>query len=448
VVGAKDPAGGAEPVSGLLRGALSLGKIPLYRHASALIFSTAANGVLGLIYWILAARLYTTDEVGRGAAGVAALTLVGMLGCTGITPALIRFVPVSGPGTARLARSAYAASALISLTCGGAFLLATQIFVESLPIHGLFYLAAVLVWVVFTLEDGMLIGLRRTGWVPLENVAFGITKITLLVIFSASDSAWGIFASWSLAAALVIVPVNIALFKKFIPDHVAQRAREPDEFALGEIARFSSGNHLSGLLMVLPDFLMPLIVLQIEGARETAYFYAAWNLVWPLRLIAANIANALTAEAAADERELGGLLRRAGVMAAAVFLPLSLMLVLASHLMLRLLFGGEYASNGEVLVRFLAPGLVPFAFTSLIVAIARVRRELLRLLALAVVSSCVSISLSISLIFWVGIEGAGVAWLASQACLALVALAIWSLHIFDRPAGVRPGQNIVADTVE
>jgi len=228
--------------------------------------------------------------------------------------------------------------------------------------------------------------------------------------------------------------VNLALFLRFIPAHTV-RSREPErEFTLSEVGRFSGANHLGGLLMGLPDFLMPVIVLQIAGDRDSAFFYAAWSLVWPLRLIAVNIANAFTAHAADDESRAGELSVKAGLLILAIFLPLVLFLSLGSHQLLRILFGREYATNGDTVMRLLAPGLLAYAAVSLGVAMARVRRQLSRLLVLSVAYAAVSLPVSIALVSAYGIEGAGAAWLISQIGLAAIAGTIWSRGLFGRPA--------------
>ncbi len=411
----------------------SLFRTPLYRSATALVLTTGANAGLGLIFWTLAARLYSIEEVGRGAATIAALQLVSMLGCAGLTPALIRFIPPSRMSTRRLIEATYLAGVLLALLCGAGVLIASYLFIEPSSVPGYVFLGGVAVFAIFTLQDGALIGLRREGWVPVENSIFGVVKIALLVAFSAGG-AWGIFVSWSVTTALVVIPVNLALFLKFIPAHRG-RGREPErEFTLSEIGRFSSANHVSALLMGLPDFLMPVIVLQIAGARDNAFFYAAWSLVWPLRLVAVNIANAFTAHAADDESRAGDLSIKAGLLILAIFLPLVLFLTLGSHPLLRVLFGREYASHGDIVMRLLAPGLLAYAVVSLGVAMARVRRQLSRLLVLSAVYAAVSLPVSIALVSNYGIGGAGAAWLVSQLGLAAIAGAIWSRGLFDRPA--------------
>jgi O-antigen/teichoic acid export membrane protein len=139
--------------------------------------------------------------------------------------------------------------------------------------------------------------------------------------------------------------------------------------------------------------------------------------------VAVSIANALTAEGAADESGLGYLTRKAAIFAGAIFVPLTLLLFIESRTILRL-FGAEYASEGVVLMRLLAVGLIPFAFTSLYMAALRVRRQIRRLIFLAALFSGLSLTLAIALIPELGIEGAGAAWLVAQAAVAGAAMAM------------------------
>ena len=66
------------------------------------------------------------------------------------------------------------------------------------PLTVLLFAASIVLWIVFSLQDPVLISLRRAGWVPIENAAFGAIKAVLLVALAASASAWAIFGAWVL----------------------------------------------------------------------------------------------------------------------------------------------------------------------------------------------------------------------------------------------------------
>ena len=49
---------------------------PLYRNGYALVLSSAATSVLGILYWVLAARLYSTAVIGVNSALLSALSFL------------------------------------------------------------------------------------------------------------------------------------------------------------------------------------------------------------------------------------------------------------------------------------------------------------------------------------------------------------------------------------
>jgi O-antigen/teichoic acid export membrane protein len=71
--------------------------VPMYRNAYALMLNTIVNSGLGLLYWIVAARTSTPDDVGRGNALISLMLLVSVLTQVDFGQALIRFLPGRGP---------------------------------------------------------------------------------------------------------------------------------------------------------------------------------------------------------------------------------------------------------------------------------------------------------------------------------------------------------------
>src|SRR5689334_10735068 len=87
--------------------------IPLYRSAYALMISSGAVSVLGVVYWAVATRLFEPEVVGRSSSAIAALTFLAGLASLYLDGSLIRFLPRAGRAAPRIVRSAY----LIAVTC-------------------------------------------------------------------------------------------------------------------------------------------------------------------------------------------------------------------------------------------------------------------------------------------------------------------------------------------
>jgi O-antigen/teichoic acid export membrane protein len=69
---------------------------PLYRTGYALTLSSGLTSVLGLAYWLLAARFYPAEVVGMNSAAIAAMTFLSGLAGLSLDGAYVRFVPRLG----------------------------------------------------------------------------------------------------------------------------------------------------------------------------------------------------------------------------------------------------------------------------------------------------------------------------------------------------------------
>src|SRR5260370_24573967 len=106
---------------------------PLLRNGYALIINVGATSVLGLLYWILAARLYSPAEVGVGNAAISLMQLLaGIGGQLTFAAALARFIPRAGGGSKRLAFFSY-------LLAGTARALVSPVYMRLNPIHTRFF---------------------------------------------------------------------------------------------------------------------------------------------------------------------------------------------------------------------------------------------------------------------------------------------------------------------
>ncbi|CAM5654499.1 putative protein OS=Streptomyces glaucescens OX=1907 GN=SGLAU_07615 PE=4 SV=1 [Streptomyces glaucescens] len=146
----------------------------LFRNAYALMLNTGISAVLGLGFWLAAARYYSESAVGQGSAAIAAMKLLAGLTAVTLTGALARFIPVAGRTTGRLILRTYAASSLVVALAAGGFLLTLDLFGPSYgfldgPVNGLGFMAAVIAWNLLTLQDGVLTGLRSALWVPVAT---------------------------------------------------------------------------------------------------------------------------------------------------------------------------------------------------------------------------------------------------------------------------------------
>ena len=87
---------------------------------------------------------------------------------------------------------------------------------------GLFFLASVLVWAVFTLQDVALAGLRQATWVPLNSLSSAWSRWACWSRWPAALPDGGIFVSWIVPTALALIPINWLIFGVVVPRHVTR----------------------------------------------------------------------------------------------------------------------------------------------------------------------------------------------------------------------------------
>ena len=282
-------------------------QVPLYRSSFALMLTTGLNGILGFAYWVLAARLYPVKAVGIGAGAISAMTLVSSLGWVGLQYVLLRYVPVAGRAQRRLVQVTYAAAIAIALVATGVFLagfarLAGLGILTESPLTILLFAASIVFWVIFSLQDPVLIGLRRAGWVPIENATFGAIKAVLLVALAASASAWAILGAWVLGLVGLVVVINVALFGRLLRRETRQS--RPGFRVNGNWSVSPAAITLSPSPRPSRTPLVSLLVLGfLPGAAANAYYYAAWAVSFSFRLLAVNMSNALIVEGALAEEQ-------------------------------------------------------------------------------------------------------------------------------------------------
>jgi O-antigen/teichoic acid export membrane protein len=398
--------------------------VPLFRTGYSLLVATAATSLLGIVYWALAARFYPTHTVGLASALISALILVSGVCQLGLGPALTRFVPVAGGATRRLVLWCYVVATGATALGGLAVALTSTWWSPDLAFlaHDArwtigFVLAAV-TWAIFSLEDSVLTGMRQAPWIVLENAAYALAKIPLLLVLSGVATASALFASWTIPAAVALIPVSALIFRRLIPRHGAGTAAAVRR---SHIVRFVGGNYPAMLFYLASNTLVPIIVINVAGVRTNAYFFIAWTISNVLQLVALNFMTSLTVEGSFDEGALAHHARQALTQTLRLLVPMVAVVVAAAPWILGV-FGSSYADNGTSTLRLLALAAVPNAFIALGLSVARVRQQAVAAALPQAALGVIGLTLSYVLLEGIGLTGVGLAWLIAQAA---VALSLW-----------------------
>ncbi|WP_371235448.1 lipopolysaccharide biosynthesis protein [Streptomyces pimonensis] len=401
------------------------GSDSLFKNAYFLMLSTGVSAVLGLGFWLVAARHYSEDAVGQGSAAIAAMRLLAGITATTMIGAVVRFVPRAGRETGRLVWGVYLASSVVVALAAGVFLLTLDRWGPSYaplgtPLVGTLFVAACVAWALLTLQDGVLTGLRRAEWVPAGNAVFSVGKLVLLAVFASALPVLGVFVSWAVAIAFSTLPLGWLIFRRLIPRQAAAD-HDVEPPGLRSMGRFLAGDSLGALFSLAMINLLPVMVAVRFSAAENGYFYVAYTVGGTMEFMAINMASSLTAHASHDPRRLAdgvrGALRRMTLLLVPV---VAVLVVLAPQILTP--FDADYAEHGSTVLRLLALGALPRVVVELYIGVLRVQGRTGVLAALQG-AMCTLVLGSAAVLFTpAGIAGAGWAVLTGMTLVAVVSV--------------------------
>lgn len=401
---------------------------PMFATALSLMVSTVVTNGLGLAFWVLAAHLYSPAEVGRDVALVSLMIELSTLGQLDLAAIVVRFLPAVGDRR-RFVAASYAVAMVTTAAIATAVVLVAASVSDNLAFlterHALG--AALVVssslWSVFAIQDGVLVGLGAARYVPLENAAFGVLKLASLGLLGVLGVRNGAFVAFALPMALLLVPVNLLLFRRVIP-----RSQPPTPEAVAGAAfgrrrllAFVVQDYVGSLLAAAALTALPLLVVALLGSASNAFFYLPLLIVLAVDMLFANACTSLVAAGShevARQTELARLMtRRAGQL----LVPAALALVALTPWVLAV-FGADYVENASTMMRLLAVASIPRAAHSLYAALARFRGDGRAILTRQLLSVATLGAGVVVLAPRMGLTGVGVAWLVSSVLVALTSV--------------------------
>lgn len=394
----------------------------------ALMATVVANSALGMVFWVLASRHYSPAQLGENAALISAMMLLSVVAQLNLGIGIPRLLPQVLERRWRPIVAAYSSTAVVAVVVTTSFVvLAPRLsdgfaFLEGNVSLGLVMIASVVFWNVFALQDAALTAARWAVVVPIENAAFGMLKIGLMMVVASRYGGHGIFVAWVVAMAITLVPVNTLLFAKVLPTRVHATGAEPARLLpLGDtrrVAWYLVTDYAAGLLSHGYTALLPLLVIGVLGRSANAYFYVAFIVVVAVIGLTSSLCTSLVVEGAHDESELADLTRRT-IRRYVIFVIPAVALLVAGATVVLWAFGPGYASNSSAVLRLLLLGTVPQSLVMLYLGVERVRAKVTRVLAVeAATVVLVTIGVVVGMRGW-GLNGLGVAWLLSHSVVAI-----------------------------
>lgn len=411
--------------------------------ALALMTTTATTAVVGLLFWTAAARMHAAADVGRASAVLSTAAMLAVVASLNVGIVYTRVLPGAGSRSRFLVLSGYA------LAVGVAGLLSTA-FVVLFPYGSLFpsltdrliFPVLVVVLALFVLQDWVFVACRIAKWVPIEQLAFSVLKLALLVILAGwSGGALGIVLAWGIPAAAAVFVVSPLLIRYVIsrePGRSENAAPLPGRAALGRIV---ISEYATGITAQIVPLLLPLIVVAKLGTEANAYYAMPWMISSAVTVLIWNICSSFMVEASHDTSQTADLVRRSLKLATLVCAGGMATLLIGAPLLLSVL-GDAYATRGTTLLRLMAAALPFTVITTFYTCLSRVQQKMGRVVLIQIATAVAVVGLVNVLTGPLDIDAVGVAYLATEAAVALAVVTPLVREL--RTMGVYPGGRRLA----
>lgn len=397
----------------------------LIQNAIALMISSGGTAVVGVVFWAVAAHLSTTTVVGRTTAEIAAMLLLATLAQLSFGSIFERFLPVAGEFTYDFVKRAYLICTAFGLVLAAGYLALGfgRSFLPSSLGWKLLFVVAVVLWTIFALQDSVLIGLRASRWVAVENIAFSVAKLAFLPASIAITASEGIFVAWTAPVLVAIIAVTWYLFRHRIPEHASTSTVTEELPSARNLIVLAGAQYAALLSAVFLPSIVTLIVIQRLGPIANAHYYLPSMIASSLGMFCWGIVRSFLVEASSEP---GALRHHANSTIRAlviVLVPSILLGYIFAPTYLRI-FGASYATQGTALMRMLLISLLGSAVMVFYSAFAWLDQRVWWMTVRNIVTSVIYLAVIYALIGHFGINAIGIATLVYSGMTLVVFLPI------------------------
>lgn len=344
------------------------------RNVLAMLVGSAVTGVLGLLYWGLAARLFPPAEVGRASAIINATLALAIISTLSMGAVFERFLLPAGKQAARMVGVAMTATGAVGVIVAAAYAFLNRnssIFDWPWSAHLMPVWVVVIMW--FFLSEQLCAALLVARWGAAKNALHSAVKVGALFPAAALGSAMSIVLTWMIPAAVLLVVVGAMAVRRLHASGVLEReTRLPPR---GELVRYAASTMWLMVLANMAPLLIPLIVVGGLGLEANAYFAVTWALVSAVLAMMAMIGGPLVAEVVSDPDHVTSYMRRFSMIAGAMAVAGGLGVAFGGPVLMGLI-NAEYQDQTTTALRLFGAAIPFMVVSTLFVPLSRVVRRL------------------------------------------------------------------------
>lgn len=394
----------------------------IYRNSIYLMFSTFLMSIFGFIFWISAARIYSSNDVGLATALISVTSLISTFSLIGLNNGFIRYLPKSELNIRnKIINSSFNLIAFVAALLTTIFVVFINFFSpqlnfiqDNLAIAFLFIIFVSFV-TINSIADSIYIAYRSTIYMVIYYACFSITKL-LFVLILGPLGYQGIYLSYVLGVISSLSLSYYFLVSKFDFEYFYLI----DKKIIKSISKFSITSYIASFAGTLPTLLLPLLITNYIGPKFSAYYYMPMMITNFLYIIPQATSQILFAESSYDETTLRINIKKALII---IFLLLSpaILIVLFFGNYILLAFGKEYLIEANTLLKIFAISSIFVSLNSLLSSVIKVYNQMKKLVSIEIIGMLIRLTLIFTLIHN-GLVGIGFAILISQIVLSVIYL--------------------------
>ncbi len=273
---------------------------PLYRNSLFIMSNTGLVALFNYVFWLLAGKVTSPGHVGLATAAISASMMIAAISRLGMDDSITRFLPQS-KDRGGFVNALIAIMLLVTVIVLAGFMIwlphisPALLFLQQWQ-YALLFIVLVFLTSVCNMQGTTLVASRRADLALLEY-AILFLRIPLLFV-TGSLGIFGIFLAMDITYLIMMVVGFIFLYRMGIA-----RDLHVDIGQARKTMRYSLSNYMALILYTAPYTLIPILVVNVIGASQQAYYYAAYSIAAFLLLVPDAIVASMFVEGA-HERPL------------------------------------------------------------------------------------------------------------------------------------------------
>ena len=398
----------------MINRAKKIGKDPLYHNSFYIMAASVVSSGFGFLFWILAAKLYPKEDVGLGTALISSMSLLILLTRFGFDASLIRYMPAGD--RIKAYSTALTVTTVAAFLAGAIYILGINILSSQLsflkdPVYAALYILFLCASSIGAITSNAFLALREGKYYLLQSLLMGSRLIFLIPLIG--YGLLGLYSSFGAAYLITAFTLILLIILKGIKPHITA-----DKKFLQESWKYSAGNYLAGLLSGAPALVLPIMILNLLGAEQAAYYYIAYSIAAILYMIPAAVSTSLFVEGSHDAALKRTVLKSIKSIYV-ILIPATLVLYFGGGVLLSAI-GKDYDTGALELIKTLILAGIFMAPVSIYYSIKKIQKEVKDMMIFTAIQSVLLIGLPYALIQQYGIIGAGWGWIAAYGIMTLL----------------------------